>query len=453
MQMVGVLTALLGLPAPAHPQDPPPGSEADRFDDAFGDVFVAPTQLVEAIEIRGNAKTQPDVIRRRLQVRPGDLVDDRALDESRLRLLGTGFFSEVEFSLERGSRRGLVVLVVDVRERNTVVVDQVYLGTSEVSPFFGGLGVADTNFLGRGVTVGGVFAAGYDRQALELRVFVPSLARSRLQLSGDMIFARGAELLDFEDPDGEQLTYDRIGGRLGLGFSVGPAQRVSLLYRLESITADRLPNLDPQLLRSAPSIQFDDSVLSTLSLAYERDTRNDPFVPNSGMRLEASVELGTSLLGSDYEFSKYFADFAVAFEPFRGHSLVLKMVGGLIQGQTPFFNQFFIGDFTYLAIGRPALPRAVQLNFSEYNDYDDLLLGGGLEYALPLHRGPGFFRRVYVYGGIEAVATSSLDELQEDPSGRQAGGFFPMSFDVGLKMDTYVGTFTLSTAYIIGLVR
>jgi outer membrane protein assembly factor BamA len=419
----------------------------DRFDAALE----SPPQVVEAIDIRGNRRTQSGVIRRRLVLREGDLVDDDKILASRLRLLGTGFFKQVEFRLERGSRRGRVVLVVMVEERNTLVVDQVYLGTSQVSPVFGGFGIADTNFLGQGVTVGGTFAAGDERQALELRTFLPSLADTSLQLSSSVILSRGAELLDPDQPDGVQLRYQRVGGTLGLGLGVGPAQRVSLIYRLELVNADRLPNLDPALLRQAPSIQFDDSVLSTLTLAYERDTRDDPFVPLSGLRAVLSIEVGTSLIGSNYEFSKYYGELQHAFEPFAGHSLVLRTSGGLIQGQTPFFNQFFIADHTYFRFGRDSLPRAVQLNFSEDNDYDDLLLTGGAEYALPVFSSTGFVYRLYLFAGLEAAASASLDEIQEDPRGRSAGGFVPVSFDVGLKMDTLIGTFTLSSAYILEL--
>jgi len=122
-----------------------------------------------------------------------------------------------------------------------------------------------------------------------------------------------------------------------------------------------------------------------------------------------------------------------------------------VQGQTPFFNQFFIGDFTYFAVGRDSLPRAVGLNFSEHNDYDDLLVGGGAEYAIPLFSGDSFLYRLYLFTGAEAIATASLDEAQEDPSGRGTGGYFPLSFDAGIKMDTYIGSFTLSLAYILEL--
>ncbi|MGF1510872.1 MAG: BamA/TamA family outer membrane protein [Myxococcota bacterium] len=419
--------------------------------DLFDEALESPPQVVESVDIRGNRRTRVGVIRRRLLLGEGDLVDDVLIQASRLRLLGTGFFKEVEFRLERGSQRGRVILVVTVEERNTLVVDQLYLGTSRVSAAFGGLGVADTNFLGQGVTLGGTFAVGNDRQALELRTFVPSLADTALQLSASAIFLRGAELVNSDESDGPQLTYQRVGGSLGIGLGVGPSQRVSLIYRLELVNVDQLPNLEPGDIIQAPSILFDDSVLSTISVAYERDTRDDPFLPLSGSRALLSVEIGTSLIGSDYEFSKYYGEVTQAFQPYPRHSLLLRASGGLIQGQTPFFNQFFIGDHTYFAFGRDSLPRAVQLNFSESNDYDDILIAGGVEYALPILEDKGFIYRIYIYGGIEAVATASLDETQEDPTGRGTGGFFPMSFDVGLKMDTLIGTFTFSTAYVLEL--
>ena len=429
-------------------------------DDAF-DAFVLgglqastePSALfIEGIEILGNEKTVPSVILRRLGVDVGDLVDDDRIAESRLRLLNTGFFKSVEFSLRRGSRRGRVLLVVEVEERNTILVDELFLGFSSVAPLFGGFGVAETNFLGRGVTVGGSWVLGRDRRALALRLFVPNLSNTNLQLSASAIVLQGAEAIDDEDPTGAQLDYERRGGSLGFGLGVGPAQRISLVYRLESVVADRLPNLDPAVLRRAPSIQFDDSVLSTITASYEIDTRDDAFVPRVGSRVVLAVEVGTSLVLSDYEFSKYTAELQQAFTMFEDHSLILRLFGGMVQGQTPFFNQFFMADYAYFVAGRDALPRAVQLNFSESNDYDDLLVSSGAVYAIPLTQGGDFLYRMYLYGGVELTATASLEELQEDATGRGTGGQLPLSFDVGMKFDTAVGNFSLSIAYVMNLV-
>jgi outer membrane protein assembly factor BamA len=237
-----------------------------------------------------------------------------------------------------------------------------------------------------------------------------------------------------------------------LGIGVGPAQRVTLDFRLESVRTARLPNLDPALIRRAPQIQFGDSVLSSLSLTYERDTRDDPFVPTQGGRIVLGVEAGTKLIGSSYEFSKYFAEIQEAFLVFKKHSLILRAFGGLVQGQTPFFNQFFISDHAYFAFGRDSLPRNVQLNFSESNDYDDLIVSAGADYSIPVQEGGDLLYRTYIYGGVDVSATASLDEVQEDATGRGTGGNIPLSFDAGVKFDTWIGNFTLSLSYMLDLV-
>lgn len=417
-----------------------------------GSPFDRNAQFIEAIEIAGNEKTERGVILRRILVSVGDLVDEALIEESRLRLLNTGYFKTVEFSLRRGSARGKVLLMLEVTERNTILVDQLYYGFSSVAPFFGGFGIVETNFLGKGVSASAGFVAGKGRRGADFHLFIPDLSNTPLQLSTSAIILHGAEILDERDPSGFQLNYDRIGGTLGIGAGVGGAQRVSLDYRLESIQTDRLPNLDPVIVRRAPSIQFGDSVLSSLSLTYERDTRDDPFVPQQGSRIVLGVEVGTRLIGSSYEFSKYTADLSHAFALFGNHSLILRAFGGLVQGTTPFFNQFFLNDYAYFAIGRESLPRNLQINFSESNDYDDLIVSVGADYSIPVQEGGDFLYRTFVYGGIDVSATASLDELQEDATGRGAGGKLPLSFDAGLKFDAAIGNFTLSLSYMLDLV-
>jgi outer membrane protein insertion porin family len=445
-------TATIAPPAPAVDTDDedfaPPSSEPS----IELDEDEPPATFIEAIEIIGNSKTSRSVILRRLLVAVNDLVDDDRIDQSRLRVLSTGYFKTAEFSLKRGSRRGRAVLVIEVEERNTITLDGVFLGWSEVTPFFGGASIIERNFLGRGMSVGTGVVAGEDRRAVEVAVFVPDLSDTPLQLSASAIFVEAAEILDPDDPSALELEYSRVGGRLGVGLGVGTAQRVSLDYRLESIHADRLPNLDPAVIRAAPSIQFDESILSTLSMTYENDTRDDDFVPTQGGRVALAVEMGSKIIASRYEFSKYTGELQLAFAPFEGHALALRLFGGVIQGQTPFFNQFFVRDHAFFALGRNALPRALEVNFSEFNDYDDLILSVGGDYSIPIAGGGDVLYRAFVYGAIDVSATASLDELQEDKSGRGASGRLPISFDVGLKLDTFIGRFTLSASYVADLV-
>ena len=272
------------------------------------------------------------------------------------------------------------------------------------------------------------------------------------QLSLAAVLVEAAEVLDPRDPTGLALAYSRIGGALGLGLRLAAAQRVALEYRLESIEAQRLPNLDPAVLRAAPSIVFDRSVLSTLSLTYERDTRDDGFVPTQGGRIALAVELGSKILASSYEFSKYTAELELAFSPVSSHALRVRTLAGLIQGRTPFFNQFFARDHLAFAAGTEALPRVLGVNFSTDNDYDDLLITAGIDYSIPIITSGDLVYRAYVYLGVDVAATASLDEIQEDASGRGLRGRVPVSVDAGLRFDTFLGHFTLSAAYLVDLV-
>ena len=112
---------------------------------------------------------QRRVVLRYVPFKPGNVfdVDDPEVELSRYRLLGTGFFRDVQFSLKKGSERGLVVLVIDVTERNTIVINDISMGLAADADRNGrvrrlsgyaGLDVAETNLAGTGITLGGAMA-------------------------------------------------------------------------------------------------------------------------------------------------------------------------------------------------------------------------------------------------------------------------------------------------------
>ncbi|HYP90211.1 MAG TPA: POTRA domain-containing protein, partial [Polyangiaceae bacterium] len=136
---------------------------------------------LEAIQVRGNTRTERRVVLRYVPFKPGNVfdVDDPEVELSRFRLLGTGFFRDVQYSLKKGSVRGLVVLVIDVRERNTIVINDVSMGLAADSSLDGqrvrrlsgyaGLDVAETNLAGTGITLGGAMAVASNQLALRVR--------------------------------------------------------------------------------------------------------------------------------------------------------------------------------------------------------------------------------------------------------------------------------------------
>src|SRR4029079_15979354 len=68
-----------------------------------------------------------------------------------------GYFLDVRLSVTRGASRGGGVLVIEVEERGTIVINELVPTTSAATAFWAGADISETNFLGRGINLGGGF--------------------------------------------------------------------------------------------------------------------------------------------------------------------------------------------------------------------------------------------------------------------------------------------------------
>jgi len=215
---------------------------------------------LEGVEIRGNTTTLARVIHRFVPFRAGDTldVDDKELLLTRFRLLGTGFFRDVQLSLRRGTKRGYVVLQVDVVERNTIVVNDLWLGVAtDAEPdgrarpltAYGGIDVSETNLAGTGVALGGALALADRQLALRTRVSDSDFLRTSWTAEAQVLFNNAKDFFGnrdvlVDDPtqtvaqDYAVVGYQRFGGLVGMGHEVGSvATRLFFDYRLEKIDA------------------------------------------------------------------------------------------------------------------------------------------------------------------------------------------------------------------------
>jgi outer membrane protein insertion porin family len=415
---------------------------------------------IERIRISGLDHVKESEARRHLLVSAGELLDEERVLLSRLRLLQLGWFSRVETRVERGSARGLVVLVFDVSERNTVLVTDLVLGSTGPQPLYGGFGLSQQNFLGRGLGLSGAFVYGGspsgraedpDRFALRASFFAPDVAvpslRRGLVFGATALFVRGEELACV-DPDCDAfdggygaapvVRYQRVGGEATVGVRPGPFERLHATYRMERIRTDEAGAAAPR--GEGPAILAGGSTLSAVTGTWELDTREDFFFPREGLRGVAQVTFGSRLLGSDYEYSRYLLNLETAFALLR-LPLRLQATLGAAQGNAPFFERFYGADYSYFAIG-PALARALELNFSTDSRYDAFLAMAGLEYGVPLWASGAFFRRGYLALGLRGVhSTATLG------GGRTAFSRSPVSAEATLRLDTPVGVFNASLGY------
>ena len=433
-----------------------------------------PRYILESIEIRGNHKTHGELILSYVHLKPGETLDPEKVEISRIRLLALGYFKDVHMSLEKGSERGRVKLVVEVDERNTIIIDDLFGGFSDTNPFWGGIGVSDINFLGRGLVLSGAFVASEYQQAYRLGAFWPSIFNTNLMAGVEALVSLGEEralkenIAECSDVScsttcrdlplhNQALPYLRAGGILSLGMRVDRVHRISFELHGEHIDADLPDGVDCKNHPFLHYIRPNQSTFWSLTFRFERDTRDDFFLPTNGMHLVISVELASKIFfGSDYEFSKYMVKYEHSFPAFSNHAFRVSVVGGLIQDVgtpgSPFFSRFFVGDYAFFQVEKDSLPRNLELNFSRVVDYGDLMASISAEYDIPLWSRGKFFYRGYVYAAANFSYVTKAAFLESDDEEWSGKTKKPVSMDIGMKVDTPIGLFTFSLGYVFDLV-
>jgi outer membrane protein assembly factor BamA len=472
-----VAFGLVAFPTWAWAQ--PPGEELAEADGAIladdsavlaetGAPGFQPRYQIERIEVRGNAKTRTALILREVGLAPGDVVsaDDQRVNLARLKLLTLGYFLDARLSMTKGARRGQAVLVVEVEERGTIVLDALHLGTSDATTLWGGLGMTERNFLGRGISLGAGFVGSTQPKvpdakpgmALSLRVAGPPMADGPV-LSAAAILSRGSEFVrargsaDDSDPDNfVASTTRRLGGTLGMGAVLSRTLYMSWAARFESMHASLPAPNDGQPIGF--DIRDGGSRLGSLSLGLELDTRSDPVLPHRGYRLALGLEVATPAFASQYTFVKSTAQGSIHFPVRWGHVIAIHGLAGAIFGDAPYFDRFFVGDLNLLLP-----PRAQGINFStqpsrnflgtsvDQHRYDNFAARALVEYAIPLWSRHGLLYRGEAFVAFGAFALGNQDDFS-------ARGWksvpADLTADLGIRLDTYVGIFTLSVGNALG---
>jgi outer membrane protein insertion porin family len=495
-------------PAPMPPPEPPPVTMGTPLPGSTGSTSVpaspppAPASappvvppapigskyVLEGIEVRGNTTTLARVVLRYVPFRVGDVldVDDREVELTRFRLLSTGFFRDVQLSLRRGTRRGYVILVVSVEERNTIVIDDVWLGVSTdvgangaARPLtaYGGAQVTETNLAGSGVALGGAFAVADGQLALRARLADPQFLRTSWVAEAEILYSAARDffgnrdvLVDRSDPtqtaqDFAIAPYKRFGGRLAAGHDLSVSSQIVFRYRLERIDAPLLPvaasdnygldvePIDFMLIRGS-------SILSTIGATFTNDTRDEPFLPTRGHQVVFNVDSSLTPLGSDYPYAKLVLNASEWFALPWGHVLRIEGLAGAIFGTAPLFERFYVGDLSDL------LPdRVLDLNFDRRpaanffrTDIVEIRYGNyaakvAAEYRVPLYRGIRSIYGVDLFGSFGFFGIANEANFVAPPRGYTGFGTVPidLTFNAGLRIDTQVGGFVFSVSNLVGL--
>lgn len=327
--------------------------EASSLDTEAGTVAVsyAVTEndivYVDRIDIRGNLKTKDKVIRRELRIKPGERFDGDKLKRTKERLYNLGFFEEVNYDTEPGTRPDNRNLVVDVKEAKTGSFS-FGGGYSSIDQFVGFVEVEQKNFDWRNWKT---FTGG--GQDLKLRAEMGSV-RENFELSFtepwwfDKPISFGFDLYKRTHDKDADVGYGyyekRTGGDIRLGKEFTEFLKGGVIYRLEEVDISDVSDSATADLKAEEG----KNLISSMEFTLTRDTTDNVFNPSRGLVLSGSYEIAGGPVGGDKKFNKVFGLASQYYPLFGRNVLQLQARAGIVtpyggQEKVPIYERFYAG--------------------------------------------------------------------------------------------------------------
>ena len=309
----------------------------------------APLYLtVERIEIRGNHKTRPEVIRRYLAFRRGDAVHSGILERSWERLAQTNFFKRVDIFTRPGSKKGRIVVVVEVEERKWPYF-QFEGGHSDLDGwYFVPISFRFDNLFGRGN-----FAS--------LRLYYGDrISKVSLSFSNPSVFDDFG-YLDLEAYGGERRFIHYINAReleqrveisgvnLRFGGNHGLFKYLFFGWRSQMFRPAREARftgtdstLPAWLFPSPLKTDLMPLKIASFSLGLHADFRDHQLYPTRGLWGVIMYEKADEELGSQRDFDRFLVDLRLYQRLFGQSVLALHGKWGYTTREAPFYQRFYL---------------------------------------------------------------------------------------------------------------
>ncbi len=252
--------------------------------------------FVERIDIEGNTTTLDEVVRREFRSVEGDPFNPREIRQAAERIRALGYFADAEVNSEGGSDGDQVVVNVNVEEQPT--------GSFNIGATYGvsdgiGLtvGLTESNFLGRGQSVGIDIATGGNATNSSISFVEPALLGRDLALKFGAVYRITTQANAFYDTSNISISPAIV-------FPVSENGRLELNFR---VFQDEVKNVDAGILPltgSSAILKAEEAagklLGATLGYAYSYDTRTSGINPNGGILLRFGQDFGG--LGGDVKY-------------------------------------------------------------------------------------------------------------------------------------------------------
>jgi outer membrane protein insertion porin family len=314
---------------------------------------------VRKIIIRGTERTKDKVVRREIQLNPGDVMDGVKIDQNEKRIKNLNIFDKEQVrhtipANQPGEEPGFRDLVFDVKETRTGSF-MIGGGYSSVDALVGYVQLSQANFdilnwpnfTGGGQKGRASLEVGSKHQSYELGWTEPWFRDRPIALTVDLYY---------RTRDFTEYTQKNLGGDVGIKYPIKlagvPFGAFGLKYTLEQITLSSL-STNEYFYADLPhdSYRFSDepdsAVNSALQAYWEYDTRDQVFVPTRGTSADLFGEVKGAPLGGDNDVFRAGGSYKRWLTPWWHHVLNLRgrveTVSSYSGEPVPIYDRLFLG--------------------------------------------------------------------------------------------------------------
>lgn|GEM_PF-655978 len=267
---------------------------------------------IEDIRIRGNEVTKDKVIRRMLDLKPGDPFDTEAVNRNRMKIYNLGYFENVAYDVQPGSEMDKLILIYDVSPERKTGTLSLGAGYSSVEQLVGFLQVSQNNLFGNGQSVSLQWNFGNATQSYSLSFTEPWLLDKPVSLGVDLFNTTQTTAYASQG-----FNLQSEGAGLRLGYTLTDYWKTSAGYRYQTDTISQ---------SSVTGVIDGVSHISSITPSLSRDTRDNIFDPTQGTYNVASIMMAGGFMGGDKSFYEPILDSRAFFDtPVIFHQDWMKM--------------------------------------------------------------------------------------------------------------------------------
>jgi outer membrane protein insertion porin family len=407
------------------------------------------------IKINNLRKTREFVIRREMELKPGDYFRQKTFEDDLRRVYNTDLFDNVDPAFSYPNP-GMVDINLNVQEKRTGTVS-VFVGYSSRNRLVGGAELGENNFLGRGQAVSLRWDTGglANRNSFEVGFTEPWLDKRHTSLSVNLYdktiyrFAQRVGSIGGTTGGNEGDYYEvRTGGQLTLSRPFRNTYRGFIGLRHDNVrVADIAVNEDD-------AIALQNGPLTALNFRVTHNTRDYDIDPVAGGYEIYSVDIGradlrpvksagnvTNPITGNVTFQKLQLDMRRYFtlrggprknpQKDKRHSIALRLVAGTSLGTMPFFEQFFVGGAETLR------------GYREDRFWGKNMVLASTEYRAPLASGlTGVF-----FVDVGDAWSGPYEKIKLSGFSQHAGFSPSVGFGLGLRVITPIGPIRIDQGF------